>query len=64
MGSQADRYPNGIKPVHPKIPIIKLAQGQQIFLEAYCIKGIGKNHAKWSPASTAFYKLAPKVNIK
>ena len=29
-----------------------------------CEKGIGRQHAKWSPVSTAWYKLEPKITIK
>jgi hypothetical protein len=36
---------------------------QTIQLEAHCIKGIGKDHAKWSPVATAWYKLLPEVAI-
>lgn len=34
---------------------------QCIQLEAHAIKGIGKEHAKWSPVATAWYKLLPEV---
>lgn len=34
---------------------------QSIELEAHCIKGIGKDHAKWSPVATAWYRLHPEV---
>jgi DNA-directed RNA polymerase I and III subunit RPAC1 len=30
----------------------------------YCVKGIGKTHAKWSPVATAFYRLLPSIEIK
>ena len=33
-------------------------------MELTCIKGIGKTHAKWSPVSTAFYRLVPDITIK
>lgn len=32
-------------------------------MKAFCTKGIGKTHAKWSPVSTATYKLMPHVEI-
>lgn len=33
-------------------------------MEVYCEKGIGKTHAKWSPVSTAYYRLVPNIEIK
>jgi DNA-directed RNA polymerase I and III subunit RPAC1 len=33
-------------------------------MELICEKGIGKTHAKWSPVSTAFYRLVPEITIK
>jgi len=32
-------------------------------MELICEKGIGKTHAKWSPVSTAYYRLVPEINI-
>lgn len=31
--------------------------------ELFIEKGIGKTHAKWSPVSTAYYKLMPKIEL-
>jgi DNA-directed RNA polymerase I and III subunit RPAC1 len=36
-----------------------LRQGQQIQLELHCVKGVGKDHAKFSPVATASYRLLP-----
>lgn len=33
-------------------------------MELFCEKGIGKTHAKWSPVSTAYYRLVPSITIK
>ncbi len=33
-------------------------------MELYCEKGIGKTHAKWSPVSTAYYRLVPDIKLK
>ena len=52
-----------IVPVSDKIPILKLAKGQKIKLEAYARLGKGKRHAKWQPVSTVAYKYLPKVKI-
>ena len=32
-------------------------------MELFCEKGIGKTHAKWSPVSTAFYRLVPDIKF-
>ncbi len=32
-------------------------------MECRCIKGEGKDHAKWSPVSTAFYRLLPEISL-
>lgn len=52
-----------IRPVHDGIPLAMLSLGQQILLEAHCIKGTGKEHAKWSPVATVWYRLLPEVVI-
>ena len=48
-------------PATEKIPIIKLAKGQKLKLEAYARLGKGKNHAKWQPVSGCGYKYYPKI---
>lgn len=50
-----------IRPVHEDILIAKLSPGQEIELEAHCVKGSGAEHAKWSPVATAWYRLLPEV---
>jgi DNA-directed RNA polymerase subunit D len=52
-----------IVPVSDKIPIIKLAKGQKLKLEAYARLGKGKNHAKWQPVSMCAYKYFPKIEV-
>mmetsp|Transcript_35311 Transcript_35311/g.89376 ORF Transcript_35311/g.89376 Transcript_35311/m.89376 type:complete len:360 (-) Transcript_35311:414-1493(-) len=47
--------------VHDDILLAKLRPGQSITLEAHAVKGIGKDHAKFSPVATAWYKLLPEV---
>lgn len=32
-------------------------------MDLFCEKGIGKTHAKWSPVSTAYYRLVPEITI-
>lgn len=42
----------------------ELRENQEIEVELYVEKGVGKTHAKWSPVSTAFYKLMPKIELQ
>lgn len=64
QGDQQERFHDEpIKPVHDDILIAKLRPGQEIELEAWCEKGLGKTHAKWSPVCTASYRLLPEVRI-
>lgn len=46
---------NDIKPLYDDILIAKLKPGQQIHLEAFCKKGVGSEHSKYSPVSTVTY---------
>ena len=49
--------------VYNDILLAKLRPGQTIEASMKAIKGKGKDHAKWSPVGTAFYKLLPKIEI-
>ena len=42
-----------IRPVSEGIPLVKLAVGQTVKLEAYARLGRGKEHAKWQPCTVA-----------
>jgi len=61
-GELISENPN-ITPVSDKIPIVKLAKGQRLRLEAYARLGRGKQHAKWQPVSMCAYKYLPRINI-
>src|SRR6185295_5895917 len=41
-----------IKPAIKGIPIVKVAKGQTLKIDAFIQKGTGFEHAKWSPVST------------
>jgi len=45
-----------VKPVSPRIPIVKLAPGQKIEMELYVRVGRGKKHAKWQAAISSLYE--------
>jgi len=51
-----------IKPVFPKMPIVKLLKNQQLELEATAVLGRGKLHSKWSPC-LVHYKKKPVIEI-
>jgi len=52
-----------VSPVSEKIPLIKLAKGQKLKLEAYARLGKGMAHAKWQPVCVAAYKYYPKIVV-
>lgn len=52
-----------IFPVSGDIPVLKLAYGQSVRLEAYARLGQGKVHAKWQPVSPCAYKYASVIRI-
>mmetsp|Transcript_24750 Transcript_24750/g.59670 ORF Transcript_24750/g.59670 Transcript_24750/m.59670 type:complete len:439 (-) Transcript_24750:232-1548(-) len=74
QGDQLSRFPlhssgvgngagGGIRPLHEDILIAKLRPGQVIELEAHARKGVGKDHAKFSPVATASYRLMPHIEV-
>jgi DNA-directed RNA polymerase I and III subunit RPAC1 len=63
QGDQEERL-GSAGPVHDDILIAKLRPGQVIELEAHARVGTGKDHAKFSPVSTASYRLLPHVVLK
>ena len=42
-----------VRPISESIPLVKLAAGQSVKLEAYARLGRGKEHAKWQPCTVA-----------
>lgn len=59
---QRVQHPHG-GPVHKDILIAKLAPGQAIRCDIRAKKGIGRDHAKFSPVATAAYRLATTVAL-
>ena len=54
-----------VKPVKYDTPIViaKLKKGQSIKMSLTAKKGMGKQHAKWSPVCTCVMKPVPRVEI-
>jgi DNA-directed RNA polymerase I and III subunit RPAC1 len=57
------REEDAIRPTNPDILIAKLRPGQEIDVEMHAIKGVGADHAKYSPVATASYRLMPTITI-
>ena len=65
----------GVQPVHfsneedaarshdKGIVLVKLGPGQRVKLKAVAKKGVGKEHAKWSPVCTVALKFDPVVKL-
>ncbi|KAK0047233.1 DNA-directed RNA polymerases I and III subunit RPAC1 [Biomphalaria pfeifferi] len=52
-----------IRPVHEDILITTMRPGHELDLELFCVKGLGKDHAKFSPVATASYRLLPEIHL-
>ncbi|XP_065611810.1 DNA-directed RNA polymerases I and III subunit RPAC1 isoform X1 [Cyrtonyx montezumae] len=64
LGNQADLFPDAdFRPVHDDILIALLRPGQEIDVLMHCVKGVGKDHAKFSPVATASYRLLPDITL-
>jgi len=64
QGEQVEMFGNKKPaPTNPNILLAKLRPGQEIDMEMHAIKGIGSDHAKWSPVATATYRLMPHIRL-
>jgi len=62
QGEQAEVF--AARPPAPTIPetvLVKLRPGQAIEIEMHAVKGLGRDHAKFSPVATASYRLLPHI---
>lgn len=48
---------------NPDTVIAKLRPGQEIIVTSHAVKGLGKDHAKFSPVATCGYRLLPQITI-
>jgi len=63
-GDQKKKFAgNPPRMVHDNIVVNKLRPNQEIDVVLHAHKGVGKTHAKFSPVSTAYYRMMPFVNI-
>ena len=62
-GSQAS-WAGNVGPTEPDILVNKLRPGHEMEIVMYAVKGVGRDHAKFSPVATAFYRLLPSITIK
>jgi len=46
------------------ILLTKMLRGQRLDIRMEAVKGLGHDHAKWSPVATAYYKMVPRVRLK
>jgi len=44
--------------------LAKMRPGMEIEARCHCVKGVGRDHAKFSPVATAWYRLMPVINLK
>lgn len=63
-GKQGTLYKEAdIGPCESDILISKMRPGHEFVLKMLAVKGIGKDHAKFSPVSCASYRLLPEIRL-
>ena len=55
--------PESIGVIHDDILLAKLRPGHELDIKLYAVKGVGRDHAKFSPVATAFYRLLPEIRL-
>ncbi|KAF9496024.1 insert subdomain of RNA polymerase alpha subunit [Pleurotus eryngii] len=64
VGEQVDVFAHKAPaPTNPNIVLAKLHPGQEVNMELHAVKGVGKDHAKFSPVATASYRLLPYIQL-
>ncbi|CAH1169864.1 unnamed protein product [Phaedon cochleariae] len=54
---------SNVGPIDPDILIAKMRPGHEMDMKLFAVKGCGRDHAKFSPVATAFYRLLPDIKI-
>ena len=62
LSSELTSEDEDVKPTSEKIPIVELAPGQKVKVEAYARLGRGSEHAKWNAANVATLTETDKEN--
>lgn len=63
-GNQKSKFKESdVGPIHPDILIAKMRPGHELDLKLVAVKSNGRDHAKFSPVATAFYRLLPDIKI-
>ncbi|XP_042218266.1 DNA-directed RNA polymerases I and III subunit RPAC1-like [Homarus americanus] len=63
LGNQTDIFQEtSMQPLHDDILLAKMNAGHEIHLNAYAVKGIGSDHAKFQPG-LAWYRLLPEIEL-
>ncbi|XP_055541885.1 DNA-directed RNA polymerases I and III subunit RPAC1 [Wyeomyia smithii] len=64
IGNQASIYKESdVGPINDDILISKMRPGHEFDIKLFGVKGIGKDHAKFSPVATASYRLLPDIRL-
>ena len=50
-------------PVEDDILISKMRPGHEMDIKVFAVKGVGRDHAKFSPVATASYRLLPEITL-
>ena len=64
LSSELTSEDNYVKPISDKIPIVELAPGQRIKVEAYARLGRGLEHAKWNSSNISVLTETDKDDEK
>ncbi len=52
-----------VRPAYTNIPIVLMASGQKLVVNAYARLGYGTEHAKWFPVSVAAHRYVPVLEF-